>query len=77
MVDAKRARAPGFGAVLSFALVKAVLEPAPLNDAELLLPTLRAPEPPTTCPCCTYPALGAARTPEGEWTWNCFGGCNP
>jgi hypothetical protein len=50
-------KAPGFGAALCFAIARTQFEPGPLNEAELLLPTLRAAEPPTACPCCTFPAL--------------------
>lgn len=70
-------KAPGFGAALCFAIARTQFEPGPLNEAESLLPTLRAAEPPSACPCCTFPALGAVRDSNGDWTWNCFGGCNP
>jgi hypothetical protein len=72
----KRSPTPGFGALFCFAVAKALAEPPPLNEAELLLPTLTAPEPPVHCPCCTMAVHGARRV-DGEWTWNCAGGCNP
>ncbi len=51
-------------------------EPGPLNEAELLLPTLRLEMPPAACPCCSCPTSEPRRV-QGEWTWNCAGGCNP
>jgi hypothetical protein len=61
----------------AFAFARAMCEPSPLSSSELLLPTLRAAEPPSVCPCCSLPVAGAVRDPNGDWTWNCFGGCNP
>lgn len=72
-----RPAVPGFGSLFCFALTRALAEPPPLNQAELLLPTLRASTPPAYCPCCTLPASSAERDASGDWTWNCAGGCNP
>lgn len=72
----QRPTVPGFGALFVFSLAKALAEAPPLNDAELLLSAIDAPEAPTTCPLCGCPALAPSRGPEG-WTWLCFEGCNP
>ena len=67
--------APGFGALFAYGLAKALV--APFSDSELLAPSLRAPTAPASCPVCGCPATGACRDPKGDWTWCCFGGCNP
>jgi hypothetical protein len=73
-----RPAVPGFGALLVFNIAKALaVEPAPLNEAELFLDCLSAPEAPTTCPLCNTPVWGAEKNGEGDWTWLCADGCNP
>jgi len=62
---------------LCFAITKALVEPVPLQTHELVYDTLRAPLPPAHCPLCSCPAVAPVRDPNGEWTWNCAGGCNP
>lgn len=66
----------GVGTLLAFSKALAA-EPPPLNAAELLLQALDSPTPPIFCPCCSMPAIDSTRDANGEWTWNCFGGCNP
>lgn len=47
------------------------------NEAERLAAALSAPLPPTHCPICAHVARFAVRDPNGDWTWDCPGGCNP
>jgi len=74
-----RPQAPGFGALLCFGIARALAadDVPELNEAERMLPTLRAPEPPTSCPLCSCPVSGAEKDENGDWTWHCAYGCNP
>jgi hypothetical protein len=54
--------------------LEAVLPPLAVAP---VLDVLKQPSPPEFCPCCAMPALAPVRDSRGEWTWNCFGGCNP
>jgi hypothetical protein len=67
---------PGFGALFVLGVAKALADVPPLTS-ECVASAIDAPTPPTWCPCCCFPAVGAQRDERGRWSWSCFGGCNP
>ena len=72
-----RPLAPGFGALLCFGIARALADVPPISSADLFVDALGAPEPPTTCPLCSCPVVGACKDENGDWTWHCAHGCNP